>query len=182
MVGMAAREEGPASLDVAIARLSPAAMREVGDVYIKHHKDVYRYVLALTRSSDIADEVVAETFERAVRSWSPGPASPLPWLLLTARRIATDRWRRARRFARLGIHLRGSRTSDDPQQQTEFWMWFDALASVLSARQREALVLRYQRDLDDRDIGLIMGLSESGVRSLVARALAELRSHPELTR
>jgi DNA-directed RNA polymerase specialized sigma24 family protein len=51
---------------------------------------------------------------------------------------------------------------------------------VLTARQREVLVLRYQRDLTDADIGSVMRLSESGVRSLVARALAILRSHPEL--
>ncbi len=59
-------------------------------------------------------------------------------------------------------------------------MWFEALAGVLSDRQREVLLLRYQSDLTDADIAMIMGLSQSGVRSLVARALATLRSHPEL--
>ena len=41
-------------------------------------------------------------------------------------------------------------------------------------------MLRYQRDLSDADIGLVMNLSESGVRSLVTRALESLRAHPEL--
>jgi RNA polymerase sigma factor (sigma-70 family) len=63
---------------------------------------------------------------------------------------------------------------------TEFWMWFDALSEVLSPRQREVLLLRYRRDLSDDDIGLILGISPSGVRSAVSRALAILRQHPEL--
>ena len=41
-------------------------------------------------------------------------------------------------------------------------------------------MLRYQRDLTDADIAVVMGLTESGVRSLAARALAALRAHPEL--
>jgi RNA polymerase sigma factor (sigma-70 family) len=56
------------------------------------------------------------------------------------------------------------------------------VSAALTARQREALVLRHQRDLTDADIARIMGISESGVRSLVARALEVLRDHPELIR
>ena len=39
--------------------------------------------------------------------------------------------------------------------------------------------LRYQRDLSDEEIGEILGLSASGVRTLVSRALAALRQHPD---
>jgi RNA polymerase sigma-70 factor (ECF subfamily) len=150
-------------------------------VYVRHFKDVYRYVLALTRSHDDADDVTAETFERALRAWSAplqAPAAPLPWLLLTARRVATDRWRRAKRFT--GLRPRVGDIGHAGERRTEFWLWFDALAEILSDRQREVLVLRYQRDLTDRQIAMIMGLSESGVRSLVSRALDAIRSHPEL--
>jgi RNA polymerase sigma-70 factor (ECF subfamily) len=150
-------------------------------VYTRHFKDVYRYVLGLTRSHDDADDVAAETFERALRAWPRDadiPQTPLPWLLLTARRIAVDRWRRAKRFA--GLRPRVAGIGDADERRTEFWMWFEAIAALLSDRQREVLLLRYQSDLRDRDIGMIMNLSESGVRSLISRALDALRSHPEL--
>jgi DNA-directed RNA polymerase specialized sigma24 family protein len=42
------------------------------------------------------------------------------------------------------------------------------------------LLLRYRRDLTDDEIGGVMGLSASGVRSLAARALDTLHNHPEL--
>jgi RNA polymerase sigma factor (sigma-70 family) len=153
---------------------------DVERVYGDHFHDVHRYLLGLTGSPADADEIAAETFERAIRSWARVPTPALPWLLLTARRIATDRWRRARRLARLAPRPRPERAADAGEAETEFWLWFRAISSALTARQREVLVLRYQRDLSDADIGGIMGLSESGVRSLVARALEVLRAHPEL--
>lgn len=151
-------------------------------IYTRHFRDVYRYVLGLTRSHDEADDVTADAFERALQAWDSRrevPPAPLPWLLLTARRLTIDRWRRVRRLA--GLRPRVSVIEVASQEpRTEFWMWFEAVARVLSDRQREVLLLRYQRDLTDADIAMIMGLSQSGVRSLVARALATLRSHPEL--
>jgi RNA polymerase sigma-70 factor, ECF subfamily len=154
---------------------------EFETVYVRHYRDVYRYVLLLTRSHDEAEDVTAETFERALRVWQRDGLSsqPLPWLLLSARRLATDRWRRTRKLLLLNaLMARGERGAHE--SRTEFWLWFNALAQVLTPRQREVLVLRYQRDLNDEQIGSVMGLSASGVRSLVARALETLRNHPEL--
>jgi RNA polymerase sigma-70 factor (ECF subfamily) len=151
-------------------------------VYTRHFRDVYRYVLGLTRSHDDADDATAETFERALRVWNSRrefPEAPLPWLLLTARRVSIDKWRRVKRLAGLRPRIRDIEPVSD-QGRAEFWIWFEAIARVLPDRQREVLLLRYQRDLTDEDIAMIMGLSQSGVRSLVARALATLRAHPEL--
>ncbi|MBA2381575.1 MAG: sigma-70 family RNA polymerase sigma factor [Chloroflexi bacterium] len=155
---------------------------DIERVYADHFRDVHRYLLGLTASPADADEIAAETFERALRAWDRVPEPALPWLLLTARRIATDRWRRARRLARLALGPSRPVRSDAGEAGTEFWLWFGAVARALTDRQREVLVLRYQRDLTDADIATIMGLSESGVRSLVARALEVLRHHPELLR
>jgi RNA polymerase sigma factor (sigma-70 family) len=167
-------------LVVAVQRARSVSERAFEPVYALHYRDVYRYLLGLTRSPADAEEIAAETFERALRAWSRVPEPPLPWLLLTARRVATDRWRRTRRLRLIVLGMRIRSSADAGEKQTEFWLWFDAIAGVLTDRQREALLLRYQRDLTDADIGSIMGLSESGVRSLVSRALDVLRSHPEL--
>lgn len=168
-------------LVVPLQAIRPARSAALERVYAAHYRDVYRYVLALTRSAEDAEDITADTFERALRTWSDAPDRPIAWLLLTARRIATDRWRRARRLAR--ILVAGARPVDgsaSPPADPEFEAWWSSLSAVLTARQREVLVLRYQRDLTDAEIAAVMGLTESGVRSLVSRALAVLRSHPEL--
>lgn len=170
------------SIEITLRLARVATDNRFEAIYTRHFKDVYRYVLGLTRSHDEADDVTAETFERALNVWNSRrelPYSPLPWLMLTARRVAIDRWRRVRRLAGLRPRVRVIDVASE-ERRTDFWLWFEALAGVLSDRQREVLLLRYQRDLSDEDIAMIMGLSASGVRSLVGRALAALRSHPEL--
>jgi len=156
-------------------------------VYRDHYRDVYRYVLLSLRRRDDADDVVADTFDRAFAAWRSGhgpAARALPWLLVIARRIVVDRWRRERLIRWLPFTTgRGSNEPVDASEvggRAEFWLWLDELARALPERQREVVFLRYQRDLSDEEIGEILGLSASGVRSLVARALAALRAHPEL--
>ena len=56
----------------------------------------------------------------------------------------------------------------------------DTLTRTIPARQRELLFLRYERDLTDDEIGEILGLTASGVRSLSTRSIESLRRHPEL--
>ncbi|HEX5590040.1 MAG TPA: sigma-70 family RNA polymerase sigma factor [Candidatus Limnocylindrales bacterium] len=156
-------------------------------VYRDHHRDVYRYVLLSLRRRDDADDVVADTFDRAFSAWRSGhgPAGrALPWLLVIARRIIVDRWRRERLIRWLpfgsGRADADPADGDDGSGRAEFWLWLDQLAKALPERQRDVVFLRYQRDLTDEEIGEILGLSASGVRTLVSRALAALRSHPEL--
>ena len=155
-------------------------------VYRDHYRDVQRYVLLMVGRLDDVDDVVGDTFQRAFTAWRSGrgPAGrALPWLLLIARRIVTDRWRRARliRWLPLGGSAASEpRAADSEADRSEFWVWLGQLAQVLSDRQREVVYLRYQRDLTDEEIGEILGLSASGVRSLLARAIAALRQHPEL--
>jgi RNA polymerase sigma factor (sigma-70 family) len=146
-----------------------------------------RYVLLARRRPEDAEDIVSDVFDRAYRAWRSGhgPAGrTLPWLLLIARRIIVDRWRRERilRWLPLPDAWTGGEPKDpeDAGARAEFWMWLDRLADALPERQREIVLLRYQRDLSDEDIGEILGLSASGVRSLLSRALATLRHHPEL--
>jgi RNA polymerase sigma factor (sigma-70 family) len=152
-------------------------------LYSRYVRDVNRYLLGLTRDPDDAADLTAEVFERALQASSRG-AFPvdraLPWLLLVARRIAISRWRRTRRLA-IAIRRLPSRVGHSTEQErSEFLLWLDAITTVLSQRQREVLLLRYQVDLADSEIAEILGITESGVRSLVARAAASLRAHEEL--
>lgn len=157
-------------------------------IYRRHERDVARYLALLLRDVDDAEDVAADVFERSFRAWRDGrgPAGvALPWLLTIARRLAFNRLRRRRLVAWLPLRDRGAasaRTAEGDAESTEFWLWLDALASALPERQREVVFLRYRRQLSDEEIGEVIGLTASGVRSLAARALAGLRAHPELWR
>ncbi len=156
-------------------------------VYRDHYQDLYRYVLMKLGRPDDVEDIVADAFDRAFAAWRSGRAPtgrPLPWLIVMARRIMVDRWRRTRliRWLPLGGdegHL-DPRHSGDAQDRAEIWIWLEQLAGALPERQRDVILLRYQRDLTDDEIGEILGLSASGVRTVLSRALETLRDHPEL--
>jgi RNA polymerase sigma-70 factor, ECF subfamily len=156
------------------------AVREaVEDWYLRHADDIFRYLLVLTRLPGEADDVTSETFTRALaalRHGSSFPDKPLPWLITIARHIATDRWRRTvRRFATV---LEPARP-DSPEAAASR-AFVESLVRALPQHQREVVVLRYIRDLSDAEIAGVLHISESGVRSLAARALGTLRQHEEL--
>ncbi len=192
---VAALEDGDALTPTLVA-VETSANETFEAIYEANFRAVYRYALLATRRSADAEDVVSDTFARALSAWTRGhgPAGrPLPWLLLICRRIVTDRWRRQRLIGWLPMVQSGRRGSDgdveagvdpgaddDAFRVREFWLWLDSVTRVLPHRQREVLFLRYERDLDDDDIGQVLGLTASGVRSLTARAIASLRRHPEL--
>ena len=43
-------------------------MQPMEEIYQAHAKTVYKYLLALTRSPDLAEELTQETFYQAIRS------------------------------------------------------------------------------------------------------------------
>ena len=55
-----------------------------------------------------------------------------------------------------------------------------AALAALPPRQRAVIVLRYWEDMTDAQVAVTLGCAESTVRSQAARALAKLRSNPEL--
>jgi len=158
---------------------------DFASIYADHQRDVLRYAALMLRDPDEAADVTAEAFARAWDAWSAdrGPTGrPLPWLLVITRRLIVDGWRRRRRISWLPLLDGSSLPAPDRIVEREFWLWLDDLAAALPVRQREVLFLRYRRDLTDAEIGAVMRLSASGVRSLLARAIQALRDHPELLR
>src|SRR5215207_8921272 len=129
------RGDSTDALLVTARSLSPTAAA-VERAYADHYVSVYRYALALTRSHADAEDISSEVFARALRAWDEAPPRPLPWLLLTARRISTDRVRRATRLVSVLGRMRAQSPADAGERRTEFWARFRAVGEVLAHRQR----------------------------------------------
>src|ERR1051326_5465246 len=66
----------------------------------RHLDDVYRYLLVFTRDAALAEDLAAETFERALRAWrrfDARRASARTWLCTIARSVALDHFRAEKR-------------------------------------------------------------------------------------
>ena len=153
-------------------------------IYVDAWPRVLKYVWLLVRDLPEAEDLTAEALRRGYVAWSSGRLrgrDPIPWLLLTARRLVINRARRRALIA--WIPLAGEPhvvDVNDALARSESAIWFRQLARLLPARQYEVLVLRYQLTLPDAETARIMAISEAGVRSLAWRALETLRRHPEV--
>jgi RNA polymerase sigma-70 factor (ECF subfamily) len=169
---------------------APPSAKEIGDgafeaVFEAHYQRVCWYALAMLRDPAEAEEAASETFDRAYRAWTSGKGpreQPLPWLLVICRNLVLARRRRSRLIAWLPLpeHAREPADSAGDFAAAEFRLWLRQLKDVVSSRELEALTLRYVDDLGDSGAALVLGISTSGFRTLVSRAIAKLRAHPEI--
>jgi RNA polymerase sigma-70 factor (ECF subfamily) len=143
-----------------------------------HLDDVYGYLLYLTRSRDLADELTGETFERAVRRWNrfdPRRGSARTWLLTLARSAALDRLRsesrRRQREERVAVESNRQELSELPETLSP------GLAKALeelTAGEREVIALRVVLELDGEQTARMLGMSATAVSTRLSRALKKL--------
>lgn len=150
----------------------------------EYGRAVYGYLFALTRRSDVAEDLTQDVFRRAwqARLQYAEQGSPKAYLLRIADRLVIDFSRRKR----LEIHLDddGWRINqpqslvtppEDGLQLAESIERLQASLHVLSPPQRRVLLLRYFGDLDFDSIAQEMKAPLGTVLSHCHRGLAKLR-------
>jgi RNA polymerase sigma-70 factor (ECF subfamily) len=164
---------------------------ELRAVYQENVSAVYAF-LAYSVPRDVAEDLTSETFERLIRSWpsfDPTRSSVRAWVLVIARHLLTDHYRRQRHRTgpSLDEHPALLDTLASAENATDRFLEADnakSWLSELSDREREVLALRYGADLTAAEIARTLDLSESNVHQIASRALRRLRAlldeNPEL--
>ena len=183
------REEAGSELIVR-AKWDRAAFGDIYDFYLNR---VYAFCLGHSSGREEAEDLTAQTFERALVALPRYDDRGIPfsvWLLRIAANAAVDR---ARRGARVGSQARPAATDEGrafeeeavpardpgPDEWAERWERARAMRVRLAALpddQRRALHLRYVEDRPLLDIAAAMGRSEGAVKQLLQRGLKALRS------
>jgi RNA polymerase sigma-70 factor (ECF subfamily) len=147
-------------------------------LYERYVDQIFAYVLTLTQNRELAEDVTAATFARAVEElprfeWRGVPYSA--WLYrVAANLVARDRRRPG--WIELTPQL-----GDDAPSPEDAVVREDRAAEVRAAvaglptDQRQAVLLRFGGELRNREIAEIMGRSEGAVKLLTFRALTTLR-------
>jgi RNA polymerase sigma-70 factor (ECF subfamily) len=148
------------------------------DAAQRHLDDVHRYLVFLTGDRVAAEDLTAETFERALRAWHRFDAergSAKTWLCTIARSSALD-WFRAeeRRRRREDAYARAGDVYEDARFSEGF---SPALAEALvgvSAAEREVVALCVVLELDRAAAARVLGISETACTTRLSRALKKL--------
>ena len=145
----------------------------------EHHlDDVHAYLVYLTRNREIAEDLTAETFERALRQWrrfDPLRGSARTWLCQLARTTALDHFRKEQRRRR----REGAYASEQPVEAEDGIFGglspeLERALAGLSAGEREVIALRVLLDLDIETAASVLGVSQTACTTRLSRALKKL--------
>jgi len=152
---------------------SPAASFD--EFVLTHQAGLVRYAALLAGSATQGEDLVQEVLVRLYPRWDQ-LAEPLPYV----RRSITNEflsWRR--RWSTRHIHAVPDQMLQHVQAAAtwrapdpELWEQLQRLPR----QQRAAVVLRYYEDLDDDEIGEVLGCKAPSVRGHISRGLATLRA------
>jgi RNA polymerase sigma factor (sigma-70 family) len=151
------------------------------ELYQQYYERVLAYMRFRTGSTDAAEDLVAQVFERAVSHLddlqSPGAVGA--WLFRIARNCAADYFRRYRVMVSLDTLVDGNHPREcSPEEELvarEERMLLLTQLNRLSEREREVIGLKFVACLQNREIARVLHMPEGTVGSLLHRALSRLR-------
>jgi RNA polymerase sigma factor (sigma-70 family) len=153
---------GSEETDTSVGQRVQARAIDWSSVYARLGPVLFAYLRRLSRDNEAAEDMLHETFARALAaSRTPPEAELRPWLYRIASNLATDRLRRSRllRF----VPFVGTETASDVGSDEA-----EAVRAALRAIDPElaaTLVLRLHEGFTRAEIALIRGVSERVVKS-----------------
>ena len=141
--------------------------------YEAHWPDVFRFALAWTNDWGAAEDLAQEAYvrlwnQRGKLDWSQ---PILPWLLVTTRRLATDRFRGLRRR----LFAAPPPATLDTSIQAR---WLDVCAAMaeLSPLERTAIVMTALEGATYDEAAAVLGTTAGALRAAVSRARTKLET------
>jgi RNA polymerase sigma-70 factor (ECF subfamily) len=157
-----------------------AATEGFAELYERTFPRVYAYVASLLRDGAMAEDVTAQTFERAYRkrgSYRASRGSMDAWLFGIARNAALDELRKRKRRATLegDPEDSGART---PEDHAELALRREAVRAALGSldgQERDLIALKFAGGLSNGEIARVLRMSESNVGTRLHRTITKLR-------
>jgi RNA polymerase sigma-70 factor (ECF subfamily) len=165
---------------------------ELEQIFAEHQRLLWHVSYRMTGSAADADDIVQETFARALQSPPAADVPWRPWLLRVATNLSLDLLRRRRHHAYPGSWLPSPVDTTDQGMGGEIaspstearYEWLESLSfafllalEALTPRQRAVLLLRDVFDYSVRDTAELLSLSEENVRITHLRARRAMRDY-----
>jgi RNA polymerase sigma-70 factor, ECF subfamily len=156
---------------------------DFSELYRTHLRDVYSYAYYRIGNHHDAEDLTEQTFLQAYRHFERAVAEsngrPLrPWLIRIAHNLAANYYRDRSRRPQTQLDDAAIISSPHPTEQVveEREEVQEVLAGVanLPDDRREALIMRFALDMDNREIARALGRSEGATKVLLHRAIKQL--------
>lgn len=161
-------------------------MLDLDALYREHADTVYRYLLVKTNSADLSEELTQETFFQAVRAVDSydGSCKFSTWLIGIAKNVLRTHYRKQRQQPAVSLEDAPELCGASAEETLFSGAGTEAILGVIHRVPepgREVLYLRLLGDLSFRQIGDVLGQTETWARVTFYRAkqsvVKELKSN-----
>lgn len=172
--------------DIEIIKRAKANSQIFEELYRKYADKVYNYFWYRTgHQKDVAEDLMQETFYRAFKHLSRFQIrgySYLTYLLTIAHNILANYYRSQKMIpmSELGDDFDvPAEITDSLERKIEAEALWRAIQD-LSPTERDAVLMRYQKEMPIKDISRVMARTENAVKLILSRARKKLAQHPYL--
>lgn len=155
--------------------------RILQQLYADYGKEILLYLFSLCKDRDMAEDLMQETFEKALLSLSENHTNMRAWLYIVARNLCFNAMKRERQNVALekaAENASGFDILEELIKKEQHRMLYRALMQ-LGSPKREVLQLQYFGGLSLKEIARVLKISPENARVLSCRAKKELRAKLE---
>lgn len=173
----AGRRLADADCEGLLAGIAHGDQRAFSEFYQATDRAIYAYALSLTRNHHDAQDVMMDTYLKirsAAHLYRPN-GKPMAWVFTIVKNLVRDRWRKGEREELMGDVPEGELAIPDTDRSDAAMVLRQAMR-ILSAEEREIVLLHAVSGLKHREIAAMLERPLSTVLSRYHRALGKLRA------
>lgn len=152
-------------------------------IYRKYQRELYLYLYALCKSHELAEDLLQETFLKALLALPDGHTNMRAWLYMVARNLFFN-------YSKKEKYIAGMDELEEVADENREGMLEQLLVEErsrllyralqhLDRMKREVLLLQYFAELSQKEIAAVLHLTPENVRVLAYRGKRELKSYLE---
>lgn len=151
-------------------------------VYIRYARELYLYLYSLCKDSNTAEDLVQETFVKAILSLPDEHPNFRAWLYRVGKNLYLNHLKRNQKEE---LREKLPETPDVSEEMLNRYIRCEENQRIyreilsLQSDQRQVIILFYFAECSTREISEIMGLGQGHVRMLLTRARRNLKDRLE---
>ena len=163
-----------------IRRAQEGDKQAIGEIYRMHVDVIYRYIWTRVRDDNVAEDLTAQVFLKALEglpSYRPSGKPFLAWLYRIAYARVVDHWRKQER--RVEVPLEETLPAREPRpgellEAEADWVTAIDLVAQLTDDQQDVVILRFIGEMSLAQVAETLGKTVGATKAIQYRALASL--------
>ncbi len=161
---------------------------EFTSLYEEYFIPIFRYIYARILNKEEAEDMAQGVFMRVYRNFETlktGKTRSLAYFIVAAKNALTDKYRKVNHeYLVTEENLEffnnipdQNKFAIDLLKQSDNKEMIDMTLKILPENQREILILKFYKDLSNKEISIILDKKEVSIRKMQSRALKTLKNY-----